>query len=129
MASSVPQSALIVDDEAHVRQYVRLVLIGLGVKTVHEAGSVAEAREAWNEHLPDCLVLDINMPGESGLDFLKELREVDQDVPVVMLSGNAQLASVRQAAELGADGFIRKDSPRAVITEELRKIFASDDEG
>lgn len=129
MALNVPQSALIVDDEAHVRQYVRLVLISLGVKAVHEAASVAEAREVWNECLPDCLVLDINMPGESGLDFLKELREVDQDVPVVMLSGNALLASVRQAAELGADGFIRKDSPRAVIADELRKAFATDDAG
>jgi DNA-binding NarL/FixJ family response regulator len=74
-------------------------------------------------------VLDINMPGESVLDFLKELREVDQDVPVVMLSGNAQLASVREAADLGADGFIRKDSPRAVITAELHKIFETAEEG
>lgn len=127
MALHIPQSALIVDDEAHIRQFVRLVLQGLGVKSVHEAGSVVEARAAWNDHLPDLLVLDINMPGESGLEFLKELREVDQDVPVVMLSGNAQLASVREAAEAGADGFIRKDSPRDVIAAELRKILETDD--
>lgn len=61
----VPSSALIVDDEAHIRVFVRMILAKLGVETFYEAGDVAAARELWKAHRPGLVMLDINMPGRT----------------------------------------------------------------
>ncbi len=128
MTLLIPDSALIVDDEAHVRTYVKLLLKNLGVREIFEAADVVEARGLWQQHRPELLMLDINMPGESGIEFLTELRKVDEDSLVVMLSANAQLGVIRQAVAAGANGFIRKDSPKDAILAELKVIFEVEDE-
>ncbi|MET0261295.1 MAG: response regulator [Rariglobus sp.] len=124
MSLLVPSSALIVDDEAHIRAYVKLLLRTFGVETCYEAGDVVKARELWAQHQPGLIMLDVNMPGESGLVFLREVRAEDSDAYVVMLTANAQASTVKEAAESGADGFIRKDSPREQIIAELTEIFS-----
>lgn len=123
MALLVPATALIVDDEAHIRAYVRLILGTFGVEEFYEAGDVAAARDLWARHRPGLVMLDVNLPGESGLELLKELRREDDEVYLVMLSGNAQLGTVKEALAGGADGFIRKDSPREQVLAELTEIF------
>lgn len=128
MALLVPSSALLVDDEAHIRAYVKLMLRTLGVETFYEAGDLVQARELWTQHRPGLVMLDVNLPGDSGLVFLKEVRADDDEVYVVMLTGNAQSGTVKEAAEGGADGFIRKDSPREQIIAELTEVFEQDEE-
>jgi DNA-binding NarL/FixJ family response regulator len=124
----VPASALIVDDEAHVRAYVKLVLGTFGVDTFYEAADVASARALWASHHPGLVMLDVNMPGENGLRFLREVRAEDDEVYLVMLSGNAQGATVKEALAGGADGFIRKDSTREQVIAELTEIFEQPEE-
>ena len=63
---------LIVDDEEAARYGMRRALSGYEVE---EAGSVAEARAKLAQRAPDLMLLDVNLPGESGLDYLHELRE------------------------------------------------------
>lgn len=128
MSLLVPSSALIVDDEAHVRAYVKLILISLGVERFFEASDVAAARVVWAEDRPDLVLLDVNLPDESGLSFLKEVRADDDEVYIVMLSANAQVATVKEAVNNGADGFIRKDSSREQVVAELREIFDQSEE-
>lgn len=124
MTMLVPSSALIVDDEAHIRAYVKLLLRKLGVEVFYEAGDIGAARELWRQHRPGLVMLDVNMPGGNGLELLPELRAGDDEVYLVMLSANAQAGTVKEAVELGADGFIRKDIPKDQVIEELRVIFA-----
>lgn len=119
----VPSSALIVDDESYVRAYVKLLLRPFEIETIYEAADVAQARELWAKHRPGLVMLDVNMPGESGLVFLRELRAQDPEAYIVMLSTQSQAANVKEAADAGADGFIRKDLPRMRIIDELRTIF------
>jgi len=128
MALLVPSSALIVDDEAHIRAYVKLVLGTFGVETFYQAADVAGARALWANHHPGLVMLDVNMPGGNGLVFLKEVRAEDDEVYLVMLSGNAQGATVKEALAGGADGFIRKDSTREQVIAELTKIFEQPEE-
>lgn len=123
MALLVPTAALIVDDEPHIRAYVKLLLRSLGVETFYEASDVAEARLQWAEHRPGLVMLDVNMPGEDGLVFLREVRVEDEDVYVVILTGNVQSATVKEAVAGGADGFIRKDRPREELIAALTGIF------
>ena len=124
----VPSSALIVDDEAHIRVFVRMILAKLGVETFYEAGDVAAARELWKAHRPGLVMLDINMPGEDGLVLVPEIRADDDEVYLVILSANAQSGTVKEAVEGGADGFIRKDRPREEIAAELAEIFEQSEE-
>jgi DNA-binding NarL/FixJ family response regulator len=123
MALLVPSSALIVDDESYVRAYVKLLLRPFEIETIYEASDVPQARELWAKHRPGLVLLDVNMPGESGLVLVRELREQDPEAYIVMLSTQSQAANVKEAADAGADGFIRKDLPRLRIIDELKTIF------
>jgi len=121
---AIPESVLIVDDEAHVRAFLRLVLEKLGVPVIHEAGRMDEAREKFAAHSPVLVTLDVNLPGGSGMDLLREFRAVNDDVLIVMISTEVQSGVVNEAVDAGADGFIRKDLPREEILAELKEILA-----
>src|SRR5476649_1536242 len=108
---SVPASALIIDDENHIRTYLKVLLKRLGVATTYEAPNIAQAREQLVAFKPEMVTLDLNMPGGNGLDFLKEIRAHDEDIFVVIMGADALTGTVRAAVEAGADGFIRKDLP------------------
>ena len=117
-------SALIVDDEPHIRQYLALVLQSLGVTDCAQAGDVASARAAHAAKPAELILLDLNLPGESGMEGLRELRAAEDDAVVVMISSQANATFVKEAAELGADGYLRKDMSRAELTTELRRILS-----
>jgi two-component system chemotaxis response regulator CheY len=121
---SVPASALIIDDENHIRTYLKVLLKKLGVATTYEAPNIAQAREQVAAFRPGLITLDINMPGGSGLDFLREIRAQDEEIFVVVMSADALTTTIRAAVEAGADGFIRKDLPPPQMLEELKRILA-----
>ncbi|CAM2776094.1 response regulator [Rariglobus hedericola] len=127
MALLVPSSALIVDDEAHIRSYVKLLLMQLGVETFYEAGNITEARELWQAHHPGLVMLDVNMPGGNGLALLPEIRGEDDEVFIVILSAEAQSGTIKEAVDGGADGFLRKDRPREDLIKELEGIFETEE--
>lgn len=120
---SIPTSALIADDESHLRVYVRMILQQLGVETVYEAKSGDEALELYREHQPEVVFLDINMPGKSGLEVLPELLDHDPDAIAIMLTGHASRQLVETSERHGAAQYIRKDTPREQIMELLRGLF------
>src|SRR5207237_10574629 len=74
---------LIVDDEEAARYGMRRALGQLG-HDIAEAGSVAEARDEMSVQQPDLLLLDVNLPGQSGLEFLHELQQ-NADAPLTVL--------------------------------------------
>jgi DNA-binding NarL/FixJ family response regulator len=124
-AMTIPQSVLIVDDEARVRAFMKLMLGQLGMRSVFEAANAEEARTLFAAHAPELVTLDVNMPGGGGLGLLEEFRTADDEVLIVMFSADAQSGTVKSAVEAGADGFIRKDAAREQILAELREILAN----
>ena len=99
---------LLVDDDEGLRMLVRSTLDEIDFDVV-EAASAAAARAAVAEQLPDVIVLDVRMPGESGIELCRELKSspTTAGARVVLLSGSLELAP-RQAAEAGADAFLTK---------------------
>ncbi len=83
-----------------------------------------EARRKFVAHSSGLVVLDVNLPGGSGLDLLREFRAADDDVLIVMVSTEVQAGVINEAVDAGADGFIRKDLPREEILAELKGILA-----
>lgn len=120
-----PTHALIVDDEAHVRTYLRLILRELGITECREAAEANTALEMVQAQEPHLLLLDINMPGANGLELLHELSENHPDVPVVIVTSQTLAGTVQKAAELGAIGYIAKFTPKEQLIESLRDIIDS----
>jgi len=110
-----------VDDDSEMIQAVRLMLQLLGYETVPFLDARKAARKLLAGERPDVLLLDINMPEVSGLDFLEFLRRRSEwnDLPVIMLSSEAADIQVDTAMELGADAYVFKP----VTIEELEKAL------
>jgi len=103
-----PQRVLVVDDDMLIREVLKAILRSEGFKVVGEARD-GEAGIAQTDSLrPDIVCLDISMPGMSGLDALKVLREKFPQVRVVMITGDATTGTVREAVSSGAAGYIIK---------------------
>ena len=120
---SQPTSALIVDDEQHLRMYLKLVLKQLGFTRFFEAANGREGVDQYCRWKPDLVLMDVNMPIQEGLESLKEILEADADAVVVMASSVASRKAVEMSVELGATYYIRKDTPREEIVAILHKLI------
>lgn len=112
---------LVADDHSVVREGLRHVLTGApGFEVVAEAATAAEALALAERHTPDVIVLDISMPGGSGLGIVEQLRRQQPNARILMLSIHDQREYVVESVRAGAHGYIRKDSSpaelRAAIT-------------
>ncbi len=116
---------LLVDDEAHIRKYVGLILRQLGAPKIIEASNGEEGVAAYIRENPDLVLLDVNMPIMDGIETLKKLKQVDPDCVAVMLTSLANRQTIEQAIELGAANYIRKDTSREEITKALSETIAA----
>src|SRR5436305_3378119 len=98
---------LIVDDEPNILSTLRRAL-ELEGHTVEVAGSGRVALDKLRAQPFDAMLLDVAMPELDGLSTLKALRDGGMDIPVVMMSGNATLATAVEAVKLGARDFLEK---------------------
>ncbi len=92
------------------------------IVVVGEAGNGRMALEAVHLLLPDLLLLDINMPEMTGLEVLKHLRGEQNMVYIVILSGHADTRYVDAAIQLGANGYVAKDSSPDILMEAIHAI-------
>lgn len=115
---------LLVDDEAHVRKFIALVLKQLGATTIMEAANGRDAVEVFKREQPNMVLLDVNMPIQDGIQTLREIRALSSDCVVVMLTSLANRQTVEEALNLGADNYIRKDTPKDEILASLKATIA-----
>jgi len=97
---------LIVDDESQIRRVLRTTLTSQGY-TVAEAKSGDEALELIRQERPDLILLDVNMPGRSGLETCREVRS-SSDIPIIMLTVRNTERDKVQALDAGADDYVVK---------------------
>ncbi|MFZ5596738.1 MAG: response regulator [Bacillota bacterium] len=98
---------LIVDDQSGVRRLLYEVFIDEGYH-VRTASGGQEALMMVAREKPDMVLLDIKMPGMSGLETLSELRKISHDLPVIMMTAYGDLEVVEQAKKLGVKHYIVK---------------------
>ncbi len=104
---SISQVVYIVDDEEAVRKSLSLLMKSIGLEACHFA-SGQEFLEAYEPSQAACLLLDVRMPGMSGLDLQRELSKREIDVPVIMISGQGDVPMAVRAMKAGAVDFIEK---------------------
>jgi two-component system, OmpR family, response regulator len=114
-----PRSVLIVDDEQHVRAYLKALLTQAGIKTFWEADDGEKALVVARKEKPELVVLDINMPNASGTEVLPRFKAEFPNLPVIMVTAENAMGTVLKCNELSADGYILKQQPKEVFLEML----------
>ncbi len=104
--SSPPLKVLIVDDEPPIRKLLRM---GLGTQGYHliDAPNAKTALELMSAE-PDLVILDLGLPDMQGLDLLRQIRQLREDVPIVVLSSRGDEVAKVEALDLGADDYVTK---------------------
>ncbi|MGN6608117.1 MAG: response regulator transcription factor [Jatrophihabitans sp.] len=118
----VAPSLLVIDDDSRVRTVVRWQLEAEGC-TVHEAADGNAAWQAIVDHRPDLVVLDLSLPGVSGLDLLRRLREAGDRTPVVVLSGRSGEGDRILGLDLGADDYLVKPFSPGELAARVRSVL------
>ena len=116
---------LIADDHAIIRE--GLMRIIQSEKDMEVAGSVKNASEAINElsgHPVDVVILDINMPGRSGLDIIKDIKKLQPRSAVLMLSMYSEERFAIRALKAGASGYLTKDMATEEVITAIRIIHS-----
>jgi DNA-binding NtrC family response regulator len=119
---TVPQlSILVVDDDPDVREYLRdfLTSEGYGVTVVEDSTAVVDELKQGEYHV---VVLDLMMPKLSGIDLLGRIREVDDDVAVIILTGFPSLETAASSIEHDVSAYIRKPFAVKDFREAIQRI-------
>lgn len=112
-------TVLVVDDEASIRESLRMILEFEGYK-VEEAANGAQALVKVAEKAPDAILLDIKMPEMDGMSALTAMRERGYEMPVLMVSGHADVQTAVEATRRGAFDFFEKPLHRDRVLVSLR---------
>ena len=103
---------LIIDDDYYMRKVIRSLLLAIGIKDTLDASNGSEGLEAICSAQPDIVILDWEMPGMTGADFMRIVRSPETfqcpQIPVIMLTGHVERDRVVEAIKLGVHEFLCK---------------------
>ena len=132
------RTALVVDDDEGTRFVLKHALEDIGLDVV-VAEDGADVSDLLVERAFDVLVLDLYMPGMNGFELLRRLRRHDPDlpaatrtpatVPVLVVSGESQPASIANATRLGADAYLVKPVDIQLLAQTVRQLLARNPSG
>jgi len=109
-SSSMPEAnstVLVIDDDPDLRASVGRLLRSLGMN-VQVFAAIADFLKADPPDTPTCLVLDVRLPGQSGLDFQRELAAANKEIPIIFITGHGDIPMSVQAMKGGAIEFLTK---------------------
>lgn len=115
----------IVDDDRAVRDSLKLLIRSIGLDT-REYGSGRQFLDRYAPSKPECLLLDLHMPGVDGLELQRELSRRGVSLAVVFLSGHGDIPVAMQAMRGGAIDFVEKPFKEEQLLERIRKAVAID---
>lgn len=119
MIAGAPQyKVLVIDDELGPRESLRILLKNEFQVICTDA--VDKGIEALREKKPDVVVMDIRMPGKSGIEGLRDIRALDADIAVIMLTGFGALETAQEALRLGASDYLKKPFDTREMMEVIR---------
>lgn len=119
---------LVVDDDPGSRKLVRTLLTSIGVRTIHDASDGTAGLEAVCALAPDVVILDWEMPGLKGPNFMRILRSPTNfpypDTQVIMLTGHGERARVSEAVDVGVNEFLLKPvSSKGLLDRMISVLF------
>jgi len=125
-ASNALRKVYIVDDERASRQALHLLVTALGYRARPFLSGI-DFLEEIDSLRPGCVLLDVWMPGMDGLEVLRRMHRRFDVLPVVMLTGNADVATAVSALKLGASDFLEKPPNQRLLQEAIARAFETID--
>jgi FixJ family two-component response regulator len=122
-----PETVIVVDDDEAVRASLRLLLKSVGLEC-KSYGSAAEFLAAYDARQPGCLVLDVRMPGMSGLELQQELNLRGAVIPVIFITGHGDVPMAVEAMQHGAFDFLQKPFRDQELLDRIQKALQRDRE-
>lgn len=113
----------IVDDDGSVRRALRRLVLSMSYQPADFA-SGEEFLQSVEESAPQCVILDLHMPGLSGLDVLNRLRLADEDVPAIIITANSQPELRAECLAAGAAAFLQKPLDSVVLLAAVNKALS-----
>jgi RNA polymerase sigma factor (sigma-70 family) len=125
MHSKVEQIVYVVDDDVDVREGVSALLQSVGLKVVALSSTVEFLTHKRSEE-PSCLILDVRLPGLSGLDFQAELAKAQNEIPIIFITGHGDIPMSVKAMKAGAIEFLTKPFREQDILDAVRVALERD---
>jgi FixJ family two-component response regulator len=122
---SAEATVYVVDDDAAIRAGLCDLLESAGVKT-RPFSSAEEFLEAWGLEMAGCLVLDVRLPGISGMELQSKLVESGITLPVIIMTGHGDMPMVKKALKAGAVEFLIKPFQDGELLQAVEQAFAMD---
>jgi two-component system, response regulator YesN len=120
---------LVVEDEVIIRQGLKILLEQvIGGFKVCEAKSGEEGLTLFQQRMPHLIITDIRMGGMDGLTFISRVRQVSDDVPIIILSGHSDFEYARTAMRYKITDYLLKPINRVELSETLTKLFKDEEE-
>lgn len=123
----VEPTVFIVDDDAEVRDALQLLMQSVGL-AVEPFASAQAYLDRFDPTRPGCLVLDIRMPGISGLELQQQLQQKPLHPPIVMITGHGDVPMAVRAVQSGASDFIEKPFRDQVLLDSVHRAITQDAE-
>ena len=118
-------TVFVVDDDQAVRDSLRWLVESVGHK-VRTYGSAQAFFDAYDPHQPGCLVLDVRMPGASGIEMQEHLRNTGAEIPIIVITGHADVATAVRAMKAGAVDFIEKPFSDQLLLDHIHRCIERD---
>jgi two-component system chemotaxis response regulator CheY len=118
------KTLLVTDDAIIIREMIKDLAVAADWTIVGEAQNGAEALQKYTEHRPDVMTLDMVMPEFDGIYALEQIRKLDPQAKIIVVSALNQKKNLQQALSLGAADFLVKPFNAAVLTDTLEKVHA-----
>jgi len=115
---------MIIDDHSMVREGLKQLLeLDDDLVVISQASDGEEGLKKLLEDKPEVLLLDINIPNKSGLELLKEIKEKNINVKVLILTIHNEIDYLMKAVEIGCDGYVLKDSDSRLLKEAIYCVY------
>jgi two-component system, chemotaxis family, chemotaxis protein CheY len=115
-------SVLVADDSGTMRKIIMRSLQALGISNITEAKDGDEAVSLYQHGGIDLVLTDWNMPGKNGLDVIREIRAQNKDVPIIMITTEAEKRQVLEAIQAGVSDYIVKPFETDVLRTKLERF-------
>lgn len=117
-------TAFVVDDDESIREAICNLLDSEGIRAL-AFGSTEEFLQSWNQDVPGCLVLDVRLPGMTGLDLQEKLLRTGAIIPIIFMTAHGDVPMVRKVMKAGAFEFLSKPFQNEELLSAIHHAFAS----
>ena len=123
--SAEQATVFIVDDDSAIREGLSNLLDAVGIRA-EQYGSAEEFSEHWDRQRAGCLVLDVRLPGISGMELQEKLLQAGIPIPIIVMTGHGDIPMVRKVLKAGAVEFLTKPFPAEELLHAVEQAFAID---